>query len=112
MNIKIMQETCLTAAQDRIGLTTVVIACNIMLKAPSDLRDVAVISCAYYFKVKACFMFHADTRFKISQLNQCMKRIYFLRIGLLNHRYNLILVLGMKQILFCTNGFIKPLCTI
>ncbi len=39
-----------------------------MLQAPQNLRDVAVISCAYHFKVKACFMLHADTRFSTQAL--------------------------------------------
>jgi hypothetical protein len=78
------------------------------------MRDVAVLSCAYNFKVLACFMLHADTRFSrhrlISKLNQCMRRIvFFLRIDLFKHgySYSLILVLGMKRILFFTNGLIK-----
>jgi hypothetical protein len=54
-----------------------------MLQAPQNLRDAEVLTCAYHFKAKACFMLHADTRFSrhrfISKLNQCMKRICFLR---------------------------------
>jgi hypothetical protein len=56
-------KTCFTAAQDRKGLIPAVLACNIklsfllsflnisMIQAPSNLRDVAVFSSAYHFKV-------------------------------------------------------------
>jgi hypothetical protein len=34
-------------------------------------------------------------------------KVFFLRIGLLKHKYNPILVLCVKRILFFTNGLIK-----
>ncbi len=82
-----------------------------MLQAAKNLRDVSVLTCAYHFKVKVCFMLHADNRFSrhmlISKLNQRMKRICFLRMGFLKHGYNLILILCMKQILVFTNELIE-----
>jgi hypothetical protein len=111
------RKTCLTAAQDGIGLTPVVVACCMqhesvlsailpahqMLQAPYNMRYILMLSCANHLKVKACFMLHADTHFLrlkfISKLNQCLKRICFLQMGLLKHEYSLILVLCMKRIL-------------
>jgi hypothetical protein len=106
----------MTAAQDRKGLTQhdkYVVARSMKLsfcyhscKDQCSKRRESRLTLQCFpglniLKFEACFMLHAEKRFSrhvlISKLNQCMKRICFLRIGLFEHAYSLILILCMKR---------------